>query len=123
MSNENLEARTKRLALRVIRIAEALPAGRAADVIGRQLLRPATSVRANYRAACRARSWADFVSKLGIVEEEADETGYWLELLEESGLVNPPRLADLKAECNELTAIIVASIRTARGMRPPPNRR
>lgn len=123
MSNENLKARTKQFAIRVIRLSEALPKGRAGEVIGRQLVRSATSVGANYRSACRARSRADFVSKLGIVEEEADESGYWLELLEESGLMKPQLLADLKSECDELTAIIVASIRTARSKRTDLNGR
>lgn len=106
--------RTRQLALRIIRLVEALPPKRTADVIGKQLLRSGTSVGANYRAAQRARSRAEFVSKLGIVEEEADESVYWLELLADAGLVKASRLTALIKECNELTAIVVASIRTAR---------
>lgn len=117
MSHQDLKDRTKVFALRVMSLTEALPKSHSGDVIGRQILRSATSVGANYRSACRARSRADFVSKMGIVEEEADESGYWLELIEAAGLIKPSRIADLKAECNELTAIIVASIRTARRAR------
>ena len=84
MDREEFQARTKRLALRVIRMVEALPRSTTASVIGRQVLRSATSVGANYRAVCRARSTADMIAKLKIVEEEADETLYWLELLVES---------------------------------------
>jgi four helix bundle protein len=78
MAQKDLKERTKQFALRIIRLVEALPKGRAADVIGRQLLRCGTSVGANYRAACRARSNAEFISKMGIVEEEADESLYWM---------------------------------------------
>lgn len=110
----DLKLRTKQFALRVIRLVESLPTGRTADVIGRQLLRAGTSVGANYRSACRARSSADFRSKMGIVEEEADESAYWMELLIEAGLMKPKRLEKLLQEANELTAIIVASIKTSR---------
>ncbi len=85
MLADEMKKRTKAFALRVVRLVEVLPATRTADVIGKQLLRCGTSVGANYRAACRARSQADFISKMGIVEEEADETIYWIELLVESG--------------------------------------
>jgi len=114
ITSEQLKERTKQFALRVIRLVNALPRSRVADVIGRQLLRSATSVGANYRAACRARSRAEFVAKLGIVEEEIDESAYWLELLIEAGIVPSARLADLVQEADELTAIIVASRKTAR---------
>jgi four helix bundle protein len=114
MTEAELKARTKAFALRVMKLVDALPKNRAADVVGRQVLRSATSVGANYRSACRARSQADFVNKLAIVEEEADETAYWLELLADAGLIKPGRLADLMGECNEITAIVVASIRTSR---------
>lgn len=114
MTEHELKLRTKALALRVMRLVDTLPKSRAAEVIGRQLLRSATSVGANYRAACRARSSAEFVARLAVVEEESDESGYWLELLSEGGLIKPARLADLIAECHEITAIVVASIRTAR---------
>ena len=113
-TGENLKARTQALALRVIRLVESLPRGRTADVIGKQLLRSATSVGANYRAACRARSPAEFIAKMGTVEEEADESSYWLELLVRAGLVDQQRLAKLMQETNELTAIAVTSITTAR---------
>ena len=111
---EQFKFRTKQLALRVIRLVEALPRGRSADVVGRQLLRSATSVGANYRAACRAKSTADMIAKLSIVEEEADETLYWLELLGDSGLIPESRLADLMKETDEIVAMTVASIKTLR---------
>jgi four helix bundle protein len=98
----------------VIRATEALPKNRSADVIGRQLLRSGTSVGANYRAACRSRSAADFISKMGVVEEEADESAYWMELLIDAGLIAAQRLAPLFQEAEELVAIAVASINTAR---------
>jgi four helix bundle protein len=110
----DLRRRTKAFALRVIRLTDALPRARAADVIGRQLLRSGTSVAANYRSACSARSRADFLSKMGIVEEEADESQFWLELLGESGLVAPDSVAPLLAEANELTRTAAASRKTAR---------
>ena len=112
-----LKRRSKQFALRVIRLVQVLPRNMAADVLGRQLLRSATSVAANYRAACRSRSRAEFIAKLGIVEEEADESALWLELLAESGLVKPERLMDLMNEADEFVAITVASIRTARNRR------
>lgn len=114
MNEDTMKARTKMFALRVIKLTESLPTTRAADVIGKQLLRSATSVGANYRASRRGKSRADFIHKLAIVEEEADESAYWLELLAESGIVLPAKLADLTRECDEITAIIVASIRTAK---------
>jgi len=114
MNNDELKARTKSFALRVVRLTESLPRKPAADVLGRQLLRSACSVAANYRSACRAKSRADFVSKMGTVEEEADESGLWLELIGESGLLPDAKLAALQGEAGELTAIAVASIRTAR---------
>lgn len=114
MNDAELKERTKHFALRVIRMSETLPRKTAADVLGRQLVRSATSVAANYRSACRARSRADFISKMGIVEEEADESALWLELLGESGLIASDRLEALHQEAHELTAIAVSSIRTAR---------
>jgi four helix bundle protein len=105
---------TKKLGLQVIELVESLPKGRAADVIGRQLLRCATSVGANYRAACRGKSTADVLAKLAIVEEEADETAYWLEVLLESAIVKDERLTELLKETNEITAMVVASIKTLR---------
>jgi four helix bundle protein len=109
-----MKQRTKQFALRVIKLVAALPKTREADVIGRQLLRSATSVGANYRSACRARSKADFISKMGITEEEADESQYWLELIVEAGLLPMPRVSDLVREADELTAIFVATGRSAK---------
>lgn len=114
MKSDELKQRAKFFALRVIRLTEALPKRLAVDVLGRQLLRSATSVAANYRSACRAKSRADFVAKMGTVEEEADESAYWLELIGESGLMPFPKLGALQREAEELTAIAVVSIRTAR---------
>jgi four helix bundle protein len=109
-----LKRRTKQFALRVIRLIEALPRTRTAQVVGDQLLRSATSVAANYRAACRARSQADFVHKLGIVEEEADESLFWLEMVVETDLMPAARVQELIQEADELTAIFVASRKTAK---------
>lgn len=112
--NEDLKARTKQFALRVIRLVESLPKSRTADVLGKQLIRSATSAGANYRAACRARSAAEFQAKLGIVEEEVDESAYWIELLIETGLTKANLVMPLLDEAGELTAIIVTSIKTSR---------
>ncbi len=120
MDPTELKARTKDFALRVMKLVDALPKKMSSDVVGRQLLRSATSVAANYRAACRARSKAEFTAKLGIVEEEGDETVFWLELLIESGVVPEPKLRPLLMEANELTAIVVASIKTSRSRRLNP---
>jgi four helix bundle protein len=114
MNEQEMKARTKAFALRVIRLVEALPASRTSDVIGRQLLRAGTSVGANYRAVRRAKSKADFLNKLTIVEEESDESAYWMELLADSGVVKPKRLEELLKEANEITAIVVATARTTR---------
>lgn len=116
-NNENLKNRTKKFAIEIIRLAESLPRGRIADIIGRQLVRSGTSVGANYRASCRAKSSADFISKMSIVEEEADETIYWLELLVDSGAVKSNETELLMNEANELLAITVSSIRTAKSNR------
>lgn len=114
MKHENLKTRTKDFALRIIKLVESLPKTRTSDVIGRQLMRSGTSVAANYRSSCRARSNADFISKMGIVEEEADESLLWLELLVESGVVKEKSVELLMKEADELVAIIVSSIKTAR---------
>src|SRR5262245_6933034 len=114
MNEQQFKERTKNLALRVIRLVDSLPTGRVADVIGKQILRSATSVGANYRAACRSRSDAAMIAKLDIVLEEADETLYWLELLIESSLIPAKRLADLIAETDEITAMTSASLKTLR---------
>ncbi len=114
MTPEELKHRTKQSALRCIRVVEALPATRTADVISRQLLRSATSVGANYRAACRAKSKRDFAYKVDIAIEEADESLYWMELIIESGLLLQEQLASLSKEGNEIVAILIASSRTAK---------
>lgn len=114
MKPEELKKRTKKFALNVITLVESLPRTRSADVIGRQLLYSSTSVGSNYRAACRARSRADFISKIGIVEEEIDESAYWLELLLETGISKTKNVEDLLIEANELTAIFSASGKTAK---------
>jgi four helix bundle protein len=99
----------------VIRLCRTLPSSAEGRIITRQLLRSATSVGANYRAVCRSRSSAEFVSKLGIVLEEADETLFWLELLVDAGIAAPEKSQPLRQEANELVAIFVASLRTAKG--------
>jgi len=114
MNQEELKQRTKRFALDIIGLVELLPRRRTADILGGQLLRSGTSVGANYRAACRAKSAADFISKMGTVEEEADESIYWMELLEESGIVPSEDLQTHMKEGHELLAIAVSSIKTAR---------
>ena len=116
---EDLLARTKRFALRVVRLSAALPRTREADVLGRQLLRSGTSVGANYRAARRGRSAAEFRAKLGICVEEADESVFWLELLMEGGVVPADRLRSLHGEAEELTAILAASLLSARRNNKP----
>lgn len=112
---EALRARTNQFALRVIRLYRSLSRAPDAQVLGNQVLRAGTSVGANYRAACRARSRPEFIAKLGIVVEEADETTYWLELLTESGILRPKRVSALLQESVELTKIFNAARNTARG--------
>ena len=114
MNAEKLKNRTKQLSIRIVRLFRSLPKTEEARVIGRQLLRSATSVAANYRAACRARSSSEFVAKMGIVEEEADETLFWLEILAETKIVNEALLKDLIIEYDEIVAIVVSSKKTAR---------
>jgi four helix bundle protein len=114
MNEIEFKRRTRAAGLRVIRLVSALPRNRVADVVGGQLLRAGTSVGANYRAACRARSRREMTAKLGIVEEEADECIYWLELLADSKLIAASRLKDLIREFNEILAMTVASLRTLR---------
>lgn len=121
MNEQVFRQRTKQLALRVIRVVQALPNNMIAEVISRQLVKSGTSVGANYRAACRAKSTADMIAKLQIVEEEADETHYWLELLIEAELMEEARLQPLMQETDELTAMIVASIKTLQSS--PSNRK
>ena len=114
MNPDDFKRRTKAFGLAAWRLFARLPQTSTAQIPGRQLLRAATSVGANYRAACRARSAADFVAKMKIVEEECDESLYWLELLLEIGGVNIESITLLRSEGNEILSITVASIRTAR---------
>jgi four helix bundle protein len=106
--------KTKKFALAVVRLVEQLPVSKTSDVVGRQLLRSATSVAANYRASCRARSRREFIAKMGIVEEEADESQFWLEVLVSRGIVERDAGLALHRDAGELVAMTVASIRTAR---------
>jgi four helix bundle protein len=114
MDKSELKQRTKQFALRTIKLVEALPNDQPAQMLGRQLLRSGTSIGSNSRAACRARSSADFIAKMGIVEEEADETLYWMELLVESGITETSEVNFLMREATELLAMTVASIKTAK---------
>ena len=114
MDERAFKDRTKKFALQVIALVESLGRTKTVDVIGRQLLRCATSVGANYRAACRGKSSADVIFKLAIVEEEADESLYWMDLLVEAGVIEAGRVAPLKKEADELIAMTVASIKTLR---------
>ena|ERR1700680_4003360 len=114
---KQLQDRTKKFAVRVIKAFARLPKDEAARVIGRQFLRSGTSLAANYRATCRARSTADFVSKISVVAEEADETLFWFELLVESELIKPKTVQPLMSECEELLKIFSASLTTAKSNR------
>jgi four helix bundle protein len=113
------QKRSKQFALRIIRMTRALPRSDEARVIGRQLLRSGTAVGANYRAACRARARREFVAKMGIVVEEADESAFWIELLVEGEIVPARKLQSLLTEANELTAMFGAAYHTASGRRKP----
>jgi four helix bundle protein len=112
--HQELRARTKAFALWIIRMSPALPRTREANVIVQQVLRSATGMAANYRAAGRSRSKAEFIAKIGVVVEEADETVFWLEMLGESAIVQPAKLQNLLAEATQLVAIFTASRKTAR---------
>ncbi len=114
MDEQEFKNRTKRLALRIINLTESLPDTRNANIIGRQLLRSGTSVGANYRSACRAKSTADLINKLSIVEEEGDESLYWMELLIESNIVKETKLSELMKDMNEIVSMVVSSIKTLR---------
>lgn len=118
MDEKTFKDRTKRLALAVIAMTEDLPKTRPAEIIARQIIRSATSIGANYRAACRAKSTPDLLNKLKIVEEESDETVYWLELLQESHSAPETVIAPLLKETDEITAMTVASIKTIRSRNP-----
>ena len=109
---EIIKKRTKQIGLDIIKLIDELPAKPSSWAISKQLIRSSTSIGANYRATCRAKSNLDFINKLKIVEEEADETIYWLELLEESGLISTSHIEPIKKETNEILSIIVASINT-----------
>ena len=115
MNPAELKQRTKLFALRIIKLVEALPESITGRALARQIVRSGTAVAANYRAACRARSRAEFIAKIGVVEEEADETLLWLELLGESGVVKATLLTELLDEANQLTAIMAASRKSAKG--------
>jgi four helix bundle protein len=114
MDSKELRERSKQFALRIVRLAASLPAGRVGDVLGRQVLKSGTSIGANYREALRASSKRHFVSTVEIALREADETVYWLELLADSGTVKPTRLRALTEEANQLVAILAATVRTAK---------
>ena len=109
-----LRKRTRDFAIRIVKLSQALPKTDTARILGRQVLRSGTSVGANYRAVCRARSRAEFVSRMAVVVEEADETVFWLELLVDTGIVPPERLGGLIQEATELLALCAASHRTAK---------
>jgi four helix bundle protein len=113
MTNAELKARTKEFALRVIRLVDALPNTVKGRAIANQIIRSATSVAANYRAACRARSRAEFIAKIGVVEEEADETAFWLELIIDSNIRTEKQIGPLRTEANEIVAIMAASRKSA----------
>ena len=114
MNEQELKERTKQFALRVIALVDALPNTTAGRAIGNQLVRSGTSVGANYRAACRGRSKAEFAAKIGTVAEEADESAFWMELIMEAGLMKSELVVPLHGEADELTAIFTASARTAK---------
>lgn len=113
MNAAEMKTRTKKFALKILKLADALPRTPSGSTLARQIARSATSVAANYRAAGKGRSKAEFIAKLGIAEEEADETQFWLELIAESGLLKPEQFEPLHQEARELTAIIAASRKTA----------
>ena len=115
---ELIKKRTKQIGLEVIQLIDELPNKPSAWAIAKQIVRSSTSAGANYRAACREKSIPDFINKLKIVEEETDETQYWLEILEERGLVPSERIEILKKEVNEILSIVVASIKTMRAKNP-----
>jgi len=117
VSKAELLAPTKIFSLRILKLADHLPRTMSGRVIGNQLVRCGTSVGANYRAACRSRSRAEFAAKLGIVAEEADETVYWLELLRDANLLSKEKLSELLREANELTAIFTAGRRSSTATR------
>ncbi len=114
MTTEELKKRTKQYALRIIKLVRALPNTSDGRTIGNQLIRCGTSVGANYRAACRARSKVEFIAKLGIVIEEADECAFWLEIIIESGLMRKELIEPLLKETDEIISIMVASLKSSK---------
>lgn len=114
MNEKIFKSRTKKLAISNLRLVEGLPRSFSADAIARQIVRSGTSIGANYRAACRAKSTADMIYKLKIVEEESDETAYWLELLVEAGHLSQEKASPIAKETDEILAMTVASIKTLR---------
>ena len=118
MTEKDLKQRTKAFSLRVLKLIDSLPETRAGRILSNQLGRSGTSVGANYRAACRSRSEAEMISKLSVVEEEADESCFWMELISEHGLMLPEKLVPLLREADEITAIMVASRRTLAAKNP-----
>jgi four helix bundle protein len=114
MKTEDLRKRIKLVALRVIKLSQALSKNTVGNIIGKQILRSGTSIAANYYSACKARSRKDFISKVGIAEEEADETLLWLELIVDSHLIDEKRVKDLIMEMNEIISILAASRITAK---------
>ena len=114
MNRDEMRQRTKQFALRIIRLCAAIPNNRAGDVIARQILKSGTSIGANYREALRASSQRQFISIGEIAIREAEETNYWLELIREAELIKPQLLEGLADECNQLTAILTATIKTAK---------
>jgi four helix bundle protein len=113
--SEELRNRTKKFAMRIVKLFKALPKSTESQIMGKQLLRCGTSVAANYRAVCRARSKAEFIAKIGVVVEESDESVFWLEMLEETETVPSAKLKEILGEAKQLTAIFTASQQTARG--------
>jgi four helix bundle protein len=113
MNEIEMKQRTKQFTLRVLKLADAIPKSRSGNTVANQLVRSGSSVGANYRALCRAKSRADFVHKTAVIEEEADESCFWLEIIIEAGLLSASRVQPLLIEANELTAIIVATRKTA----------
>lgn len=117
MTEAEFKKRTKEIALRIMKLVDSLPQNRSTEVLGKQLLRSGTSIGANYRAACRGKSVADMIHKLSIVEEETDESLYWMELLTESGAMTEKKVSKLYSDINEVLAMTVASIKTLRSKR------
>ena len=123
MTPDELKTKIKAYALRCVKLVATFPRAAATDIIGKQLIRSATSVAANYRSACSARSHADFINKLGIVEEEADETIFWIDFAADADLVKRKLVEDLIIEGREILAIVIASQKTAKSRRKQTSRK